>query len=93
MVADLVAETVAWRHAEPDDLSGDAPTGRVGHRSPRRGGQRHGSGGGGRPWTYNLGLVVFTVFSVLLAVTWLHGTAGTLWLIVTQVLQGVGGRR
>jgi hypothetical protein len=36
---------------------------------------------------------VFTVFSVLLAVTWLHGTAGTLWLIVTQVLQGVGGRR
>jgi MFS family permease len=30
----------------------------------------------GRVWIYNLGLVVFTVFLVLLAVTWLHGTAG-----------------
>jgi hypothetical protein len=40
----------------------------------------------GRVWTCNLGLVVFTVFSVLLAVTWLHGTAGALWLIVMRVL-------
>ena len=45
----------------------------------------------GRVWIYNLGLVVFTVFLVLLAVTWLHGTAGALWLIVMRVLQGVGG--
>ena len=40
---------------------------------------------------YNLGFVVFSVFSVLLAVTWLHGRAGALWLIVMRVLQGVGG--
>jgi MFS family permease len=45
----------------------------------------------GRVRIYNLGFAVFTVFSVLLAVTWLHGTAGALWLIVMRVLQGVGG--
>jgi hypothetical protein len=33
----------------------------------------------GRVRIYNLR---FTVFSVLLAVTWLHGTAGARWLIV-----------
>jgi len=45
----------------------------------------------GRVRIYNLGFVVFSVFSVLLAVTWLHGRAGALWLIVMRVLQGVGG--
>jgi len=45
----------------------------------------------GRVRIYNLGFAVFTVFSVLLAVTWLHGTAGALWLIVMRILQGVGG--
>jgi MFS family permease len=45
----------------------------------------------GRVRIYTLGLAVFTVFSVLLAVTWLHGTAGALWLIVMRVPQGVGG--
>src|SRR5712672_3188121 len=45
----------------------------------------------GRVRIYNLGFAVFTVFSVLLAVTWLHGRAGALWLIVMRVLQGVGG--
>jgi MFS family permease len=45
----------------------------------------------GRVRIYNLGFAGFTVFSVLLAVTWLHGTAGALWLIVMRVLQGVGG--
>jgi MFS family permease len=34
---------------------------------------------------------VFTVFSVLLSVTWTHGTAAGLWLIAMRVLQGVGG--
>jgi MFS family permease len=45
----------------------------------------------GRVRIYNLGFAGFTVFSMLLAVTWLHGTAGALWLIVMRVLQGVGG--
>ncbi len=45
----------------------------------------------GRTRMYNLGFAVFTVFSVLLAATWMHGAAGALWLIVMRVLQGVGG--
>ncbi|GAA1863333.1 MFS transporter [Pseudonocardia ailaonensis] len=45
----------------------------------------------GRTRMYNLGFAVFTVFSILLAATWLHGSAGALWLIVMRVLQGVGG--
>ena len=45
----------------------------------------------GRVRMYNTGFAVFTVFSVLLSVTWMHGTAGALWLIGMRVLQGVGG--
>ncbi|HWG63055.1 MAG TPA: MFS transporter [Streptosporangiaceae bacterium] len=45
----------------------------------------------GRVRIYNLGFAVFTVFSILLSVTWLHGTAGALWLIGMRVLQGIGG--
>ena len=45
----------------------------------------------GRVKMYNAGFAVFSVFSVLLAVTWMHGTAGVLWLIVMRILQGVGG--
>jgi len=45
----------------------------------------------GRVRMYNLGFAVFTVFSVVLSVTWMHGTAGVLWLIIMRVLQGVGG--
>ncbi len=45
----------------------------------------------GRVRMYNLGFAVFSVFSILLALTWLHGTAGALWLIVMRVFQGVGG--
>jgi EmrB/QacA subfamily drug resistance transporter len=45
----------------------------------------------GRVRLYNAGFAVFTVFSVLLTVTWMHGTAGVLWLIVMRVLQGIGG--
>ena len=45
----------------------------------------------GRVRTYNAGFAVFSVFSVLLSVTWMHGTAGVLWLIVMRILQGVGG--
>ncbi len=45
----------------------------------------------GRVRTYNLGFAVFTVFSILLAVTPLTGSAGALWLIGMRVGQGVGG--
>jgi MFS family permease len=45
----------------------------------------------GRVKMYNAGFAVFTVFSILLSVTWLHGTAGALYLIIMRVLQGVGG--
>jgi MFS family permease len=45
----------------------------------------------GRVRMYNLGFVVFTVFSILLAVTWMHGPAGALWLIFMRIGQGVGG--
>ncbi|PKW15831.1 putative MFS family arabinose efflux permease [Saccharopolyspora spinosa] len=45
----------------------------------------------GRVRMYNAGFAVFTVFSVLLSVTWMQGTAGALWLIGMRVLQGVGG--
>lgn len=45
----------------------------------------------GRVRMYNAGFAIFTVFSVLLSVTWLSGTSGALWLIVMRILQGVGG--
>src|SRR5260221_14357086 len=40
---------------------------------------------------FNLGFAVFTAFSILLSITWLHGSAGALWLILMRVGQGVGG--
>ena len=45
----------------------------------------------GRVRIYNLGFAVFSVFSVLLAVTWLSGSAAAWWIIVGRILQGVGG--
>ncbi len=45
----------------------------------------------GRVRMYNLGFAVFTVFSILLSVTWMTGTDGALWIIVMRVGQGVGG--
>src|SRR6202453_525927 len=45
----------------------------------------------GRVKMYNLGFAVFTVFSILLSVTWLVGPAGALWIIIMRVFQGVGG--
>jgi MFS family permease len=45
----------------------------------------------GRVRMYNLGFAVFTVFSILLSITWLQGGAGALWLIIMRVGQGVGG--
>jgi MFS family permease len=45
----------------------------------------------GRVRMYNLGFALFAVFSVLLSLTWLHGTAAAWWLIGMRILQGVGG--
>src|SRR5579871_5359913 len=45
----------------------------------------------GRVRMFNLGFAVFTVFSVLLSLTWMHGSAGALWLISMRIGQGVGG--
>ncbi len=45
----------------------------------------------GRVRMYNLGFAIFAVFSVLLSLTWMHGTAAAWWLIVMRILQGVGG--
>lgn len=45
----------------------------------------------GRVRMYNAGFAVFTIFSILLSVTWMQGTAGVLWLIFMRIAQGVGG--
>src|SRR5438045_4109999 len=45
----------------------------------------------GRVRMFNLGFAVFTAFSILLSITWMHGSAGAMWLILMRVGQGVGG--
>ncbi|MEO6880616.1 MAG: MFS transporter [Mycobacteriaceae bacterium] len=45
----------------------------------------------GRVKMYNLGFAIFTVFSILLSVSWMHGSAGAMYLIIMRILQGVGG--
>jgi MFS family permease len=45
----------------------------------------------GRVRMFNLGFAVFTVFSILLSITWMDGAAGAIWLIAMRVGQGVGG--
>ncbi len=45
----------------------------------------------GRVKIYNLGFVIYTVASLLLAIDWLDGRAGASYLIAFRILQGVGG--
>jgi len=45
----------------------------------------------GRVRMFNLGFAIFAAFSVLLSLTWLHGTSAAWWLILMRILQGVGG--
>ncbi len=45
----------------------------------------------GRVRMFNLGFAVFTVFSILLSLTWMHGSSAALWLILMRLGQGVGG--
>jgi MFS family permease len=45
----------------------------------------------GRVRIYRLGFVIYTVASLLLAVDWMTGQAGALYLVVGRLVQGVGG--
>ncbi len=45
----------------------------------------------GRVRMYNLGFAVFSFFSILLSITWMHGVPGAIFMIVMRILQGVGG--
>jgi MFS family permease len=45
----------------------------------------------GRVRMYNMGFAIFSVASIFLTVTWMHGSAGALWLIIWRVVQGIGG--
>jgi MFS family permease len=45
----------------------------------------------GRVRMYNMGFAVFSIASIFLTVTWMHGAAGALWLIIWRVVQGIGG--
>jgi MFS family permease len=45
----------------------------------------------GRVKMYNLGFVIYTSASLLLAVDWMTGAAGANWLIGMRIVQGVGG--
>jgi len=45
----------------------------------------------GRVRMYNLGFAIFSVASIFLTVTWMHGGDGALWLILWRVVQGIGG--
>jgi MFS family permease len=45
----------------------------------------------GRVRMYNMGFAVFALFSILLSVCWLQGTAAGWYLIAMRIFQGVGG--
>jgi MFS family permease len=45
----------------------------------------------GRVRIYNLGFVIYTAASLLLAVCWLQGRAGATYLVGFRVVQGIGG--
>src|SRR6202142_2777297 len=45
----------------------------------------------GRVRMYTLGFAIFSVASIFLTVTWMHGSSAALWLIIWRVVQGIGG--
>jgi MFS family permease len=45
----------------------------------------------GRVKIYNLGFIIYTVASLLLAIDWMTGRSGATYLIVMRIVQGVGG--
>ena len=44
----------------------------------------------GRVRIYNAGFAIFTFFSALLSITWMHGHAAGIWLIVMRLFQALG---
>ncbi len=44
----------------------------------------------GRVKMYNMGFAVYTLFSLLLAVTWMSGKSAAIWLVIMRIFQGVG---
>ena len=44
----------------------------------------------GRVRMYTIGFAIFTVGSIFLTVTWMHGADGALWLIIWRIVQGIG---
>jgi MFS family permease len=44
----------------------------------------------GRVKMYNLGFLIYTISSILLTITWMHGTSAALYLVIMRVFQGVG---
>jgi len=45
----------------------------------------------GRVRMYNMGFAIFTIGSLFLTVTWQHGSAAAMWLILWRIVQGIGG--
>jgi MFS family permease len=45
----------------------------------------------GRVRMFNMGFAIFSLFSVLLSVSWLTGTGAAWYLIIMRILQGIGG--
>ncbi len=45
----------------------------------------------GRVRMFNMGFAIFSLFSILLSVSWLQGTAAGWYLIIMRILQGIGG--
>ena len=45
----------------------------------------------GRVRMYNLGFAIFTIGSIFLTITWMHGSSAALWLIIWRIVQGIGG--
>src|SRR5689334_6192484 len=45
----------------------------------------------GRVRMFNMGFAIFSLFSVLLSVSWLQGTGAGWYLIIMRILQGIGG--
>ncbi len=44
----------------------------------------------GRVKMYNLGFVIYTLSSILLTITWMHGSSAAIYLVIMRVFQGVG---
>jgi len=45
----------------------------------------------GRVRMFNMGFAIFSLFSILLSVSWMQGTSAGWYLIIMRILQGIGG--